>query len=71
MPCSTLLLSVLLGGQVTLSQTPQLADGRLCKGTDGHFMQNDNLAAVYNEVSEAASKEMYNSVAWVCKHSTV
>lgn len=48
------------------SSTPA---GHVYKDSDGHFIWNDKLSVLHNEVSEAFRKEMYNLVVWVCKHS--
>lgn len=50
-------------------QTHQAPDGHVYKDLYGHFIWNDKLSTLHNEVSEASRKEMYNLVAWVCKHS--
>ena len=58
-----------LGPSCFTLQTYQAPDGHVYKDLDGHFIWNDKLSALHNEVSEASRKEMYNLVAWVCKHS--
>lgn len=58
-----------LGSQCFTLQTHQAPDRHVYKDLDGYFIRNDKLSALHNEVSEASRKEMYNLVAWVCRHS--